>query len=329
MTGERGATAAGAGHPATPAGATGRGRAPRRGARASLWDRLLASDHLAGWLFVSPAVVLIGLFGVAPIAWSFVISFQHNSLDTSGTWAGLANYRRLLHDPVFTASVRRTIEYTVVFVPITLFGSLAVAVALNRRLTGMRFYRTAVFAPVVTSTVATAIMFSWLLDPYFGIVNLFLNKVGLASQSFFQDPGQALWCIVVVTVWGWLGFAVVIYLAALQGIPRELLEAAEIDGATRWRAFWRVQFPLLGPTTLFLVVWLTINALQLFDEIYVITRGGPLDSTTVVVYYLFQQAFSYFDAGYATAIAYVLFIGILALTVVQLLAGRLLVHYRS
>jgi multiple sugar transport system permease protein len=299
------------------------------GTRASRLDRLFASDHLAGWLFVSPAVVFIGLFGVVPIIWALIISFQDNSLVTSGSWIGLKNYRHLLHDPMFAASVRRTIEYTLMFVPLTLFGALAVAVALNRRLHAMRFYRTAVFAPVVTSTVATAIMFSWLLDPYFGIVNILLNKLGLPSQGFFQNPTQALPCMVVVTFWGWLGFAVVIYLAALQGIPRELLEAAEIDGATRWRAFWRVQFPLLGPTTLFLVVWLTINALQLFDEIYVITRGGPLQSTTVVVYYLFQQAFAFFQAGYATAIAYVVFVAILALTVVQLLVGRKLVHYRS
>jgi len=326
----RGATAGDADPEATPTAdvSSPAGAAVSR-SRAGLWDRLVASDHLAGWLFVSPAVVFIALFGVAPIVWSFIISFQQNSLDTGGTWIGLANYRHLLHDPVFAASVRRTIEYTALFVPITLFGALAVAIALNRRLAGMRFYRTAVFAPVVTSTVATAIMFSWLLDPYFGIVNLILNKLGLASQGFFQNPSQALYCIVVVTFWGWLGFAVVIYLAALQGIPRELIEAAEIDGATKWRAFWRVQFPLLGPTTLFLVVWLTINALQLFDEIYVITRGGPLGSKTVVVYYLFQQAFAFFNAGYATAIAYVLFLGILVLTVVQLLLGRRLVHYRS
>jgi len=308
---------------------TGAGREAVSSGRASLRDRFFASDHVAGWLFVSPAVLLIGLFGVAPIIWALIISFQNNSLITGGTWVGLANYRHLLHDPMFAASVRRTVVYTVLFVPITLFGALAVAVALNRRLRGMRFYRTAVFAPVVTSTVATAIMFSWLLDPYFGIVNLVLNKFGVPSQGFFQNPSQALYCIVIVTVWGWLGFAVVIYLAALQGIPRELLEAAEIDGATRWRAFWRVQFPLLGPTTLFLVVWLSINALQLFDEIYVITRGGPLASTTVVVYYLFQQAFAFFQAGYATAIAYVVFLAILVLTVVQLLIGRKLVHYRS
>ncbi len=305
------------------------GQAVAQRARAPLRDRLLGSDHLAGWFFVSPAAIFIGLFGVAPIVWSLIISFQDNSLVTSGTWIGLDNYRRLMHDPMFADSIRRTIVYTALFVPITLFAALAVAVGLNRRLPGMRFYRTAVFAPVVTSTVATAIMFSWLLDPYFGIVNLALNRLGIASQGFFQDPGQALYCIVAVTVWGWLGFAVVVYLAALQGIPRELIEAAEIDGCTRWRSFWRVQFPLLGPTTLFLVVWLTINSLQLFDEIYVITKGGPLSSTTVVVYYLFQQAFAFFQAGYATAIAYVVFVAILVLTVVQLLLGRRLVHYRS
>ncbi len=297
--------------------------------RASLHERLFASDHLAGWLFVSPAVVLIGLFGVAPIVWSVIISFQNNSLVTNGTWVGLANYRRLMHDPLFADSVNRTIVYSALFVPITLFAALAAAVALNRRLVGMRFYRTAVFAPVVTSTVATAIIFNWLLDPYFGIVNAALAKVGLHTQDFFQSPSQALYCVVAMTVWGWLGFAVIIYLAALQGVPRELIEAAHIDGAGRWRSFWRVTFPLLGPTTLFLVIWLTINALQLFDEIYVTTRGGPLRSTTVVVYYLFDQAFSFFEAGYATAIAYVLFLGILLLTVVQLLLGRKFVHYRS
>ena len=201
--------------------------------------------------------------------------------------------------------MRRTIVYTLLFVPITLFGALAVAVALNRRLRGMRFYRTAVFVPVVTSTVATAIMFSWLLDPYFGIVNVVLNKLGFAVAGLLPEPSQALYCIVVMTVWGWLGFAVVIYLAALQGIPRELLEAAEIDGATRWRAFWRVQFPLLGPTTLFLVVWLIDQRAAALRRDLRDHARRPAGSTTVVVYYLYQQAFPFFHAGYATAIAYV------------------------
>ncbi len=299
------------------------------GRRAGRWDRLLSSESASGWLFVSPAVLLIGLFGVTPIVWSVVLSFQSNDLVTPGVWIGFANYEALLKDPVFTASVRRTVVYTLLFVPIVTVAALAIAVALNRAVRGIRFYRTAVFAPVVTSTVATAIIFNWLLDPYLGIVNALLVKLGIPEQGFFQDPSQALYCIVVMTVWGWLGFAVIIYLAALQGVPQELMEAAAIDGATRWRAFRRVQLPLLGPATLFLVIWLSINALQLFDEIYVTTRGGPLGATTVVVYYLYQQAFQLFQAGYATAIAYVLFIGILVLTVVQLLIGRRFVHYRS
>jgi multiple sugar transport system permease protein len=304
-------------------------RKPAVGRRAGRWDRLLNSESTSGWLFVSPAVLIIGLFGVAPIVWSVVLSFQSNDLVTPGTWIGFANYEALFKDPMFAAAVRRTIIYTLLFVPVVTVVALAIAVALDRRLRGMRFYRTAVFAPVVTSTVATAIMFNWLLDPDFGIVNALLVKVGLPAQGFFQSPSQALYCIVVMTVWGWLGFAVIIFLAALQGVPRELMEAAAIDGATRWRAFRRVQLPLLGPATLFLVVWLSINALQLFDEIYVTTRGGPLQATTVVVYYLYVQAFQLFQAGYATAIAYILFLGILALTIVQLLIGRRFVHYRS
>ena len=132
------------------------------------------------------------------------------------------------------------------------------------------------FVPVAVSTVATAIVFNWVFDPTYGIANWLLNEVGIGSQGFFQDPDQALYAIVAMTVWGWIGFDVIIYLAALQGIPHELLEAAAIDGASRWSTFRSVVLPLLGPATLFLVVWSTINALQLFDEIYNTTRGGPL-----------------------------------------------------
>jgi multiple sugar transport system permease protein len=295
-------------------------------ARPSALRRVWWSDNLAGWGFVSPSVLLIGLFGLVPVVWAFVLSFEQNDLTSPGQWVGLANYRKLLHDPQFSNSVRNTILYTLVFVPVSLLGSLLVAAALNRRVRGMTFYRVAVFIPVVTSTVATAIMFNWLLDPDFGLVNVALDKVGIPTQGFFRDPHEALMSIVVMTVWGWLGFGVIIYLAALQGVPGELLEAAAIDGCNRWRAFWRVEVPLLAPATLFLVIWLTINALQLFDEIYVTTKGGPVGSTTVVVYYLYQQAFVFFNGGYASAIAYVLFLAILVVTAIQLTVGRRLSH---
>jgi multiple sugar transport system permease protein len=219
--------------------------------------------------------------------------------------------------------------YTVLFVPLSVAGGLFAAIALNRRVRGIRFYRTAVFVPVVASTIATAIMFIWLFDPTFGLVNWVLGKVGLGPYGFFDSPNGALYSIVGMTIWGWIGFNVIIYLAALQGIPHELVEAAEIDGASRWGLFRNITLPLLGPATLFLVVWSTINALQLFDEVYLATRGGPGTATYVVVFYLFDLAFQQGIAGYAAAIAYVLFIAILILTVVQLLAGKKFVYYSS
>jgi multiple sugar transport system permease protein len=228
---------------------------------------------------------------------------------------------------VFRASVHRTVVYTLLFVPISVGGALAIAVLLNRRIRFSRFYRTAVFVPVATSTVATGIIFNWLLEPTYGVANYLLGGIGLGPYGYFQDPDQAMYSIVAMTVWGWIGFDVIVYLAALQGVPDELVEAAKLDGAGRWAIFRNVVFPLLSPTTLFLVVWSTINALQVFDEIYVTTHGGPLQATTVMVYYLFNQAFELFHGGYAAAIAYVLFLMTLVLSVAQLWIGNRRVHY--
>ena len=297
--------------------------------RPSLLKRLVASDHLAGWAFVTPAVILIGVFALIPIGWSLLLSLQSTNLIAPAHYVGLANYRALTKDPQFRSAIGHTLVYTVLFVPISVGGALAIAVALNRKIRGIRFYRLAVFVPLVTSTVATGIIFLWLLDPTFGLVNYILHLVGLPQQQFLQDPNQALYCIVAMTVWSWLGFDVIIYLAALQGIPQDLLEASEMDGASRWATFRSIVLPLLGPATLFIVVWSTINALQLFDEIYVSTRGGPLGSTTVIVYYLYQQAFQFFNGGYGAAIAYVLFVAILIVTLLQLWIGRRRVYYSS
>jgi multiple sugar transport system permease protein len=291
--------------------------------------RLLRSEHVAGWLFVLPAVVMIGLFGVVPIGWSLLLSFQHNDLLNPPTWVGLDNYRTLADDQVFRDSVRRTLVYTILFVPISVIGALAIAMLLHARIRFSRFYRTAVFVPVATSTVATGVIFNWLLEPTYGVANYLLGEVGLGPYGFFQDPDQALYAIVAMTVWGWLGFDVIIFMAALQGIPTDLIEAAKLDGAGRWATFRRITLPLLSPATLFLIVWSTINALQVFDEIYVTTRGGPLRSTTVLVYYLYDQAFVLFSGGYAAAIAYVLFVATLVFSLVQLWIGRRSVHYSS
>jgi multiple sugar transport system permease protein len=288
--------------------------------------RAVRSDHFVGWAFASPAVVLIVVFGLVPIVWSAILSFQKTNLLNPPQWVGLANYKALPKDPFFTQSMVHSLIYTALFVPLSVAGGLLTAVALNRKIKGVRLYRTAVFVPVVVSTIATGIIFLWVFNPHFGLATWLLSKVGLGPFGFFESPNGALYSLVAMTVWGWIGFDVIVYLAALQGIPHELIEAAQIDGAGAPGVFRNVTLPLLGPVTLFLVVWSTINALQLFDEVFLTTSGGPGTSTYVPVFYLYNLAFLDGIAGYAAAIAYVLFAVILALTVVQLILGRRMVY---
>jgi multiple sugar transport system permease protein len=291
--------------------------------------RLLDSEQFNGWAFVTPGVAVILLFGAVPIVWSAVLSFQKSALVTGGTSTGLANYRQLVHDPVVGEAIQHTLVYTALFVPGTMLAGLLLAVAMNRKIRGITIYRTAAYATMAISTISEAIVFIWLFDPSYGIVNYAFSKVGIAQQQFLNSPSEALYVIVAMTIWGWTGFAVVIYLAALQGVPQTLLEAAAIDGAGPWRAFRKVTLPLLSPASLFLAVWLTINALQLFDEVYLSTQGGPLNATTVLVYYLYDQAFQQFNFGYASAIAYFLFLIILVVTAIQFWVGRRITFYRS
>jgi multiple sugar transport system permease protein len=294
--------------------------------------RAKAAEQVAAWAFVTPGVAVIMLFGVVPIVWSAVMSFQRNNLFSPNTpFVGLANYRQMLHDPIIGQAIAHTVVYTALFVPGTMLAGLFLAVAMNRKLRFISVYRTAAYATMAISTISEALVFIWLFDPSYGIVNYLFNLLGIPQQQFLNSPSEALYVVAIMTIWGWTGFAVVIYLAALQGIPQVLTEAAAIDGAGRWATFRRITLPLLSPASLFLVVWLTINALQLFDEVYLSTQGGPLNATTVLVYYLYQQAFggANFNFGYASAIAYFLFVIIIVVTAIQFRVGRRLVHYRS
>jgi multiple sugar transport system permease protein len=289
-----------------------------------------ASEQAAGWLFVTPGAAIILLFGAVPIVWSAVMSFQRNNLLTGRTpFVGLRNYRLLLHDPIVGQAVQHTLVYTALFVPGTMIVGLFLAVAMNRKIRFISLYRTAAYATMAISTISEAVVFIWLFDPSYGVVNYFLSLLGIPPQQFLNSPSQALSVIVVMTIWGWTGFSVVIYLAALQGVPGELLDAAAVDGAGHWTTFRRVTLPLLSPASFFLAIWLTINAMQLFDEVYLSTAGGPLNATTVLVYYLYEQAFQNFNFGYASAIAYFLFLIILLVTAIQFRVGRRFTYYRS
>jgi multiple sugar transport system permease protein len=289
----------------------------------ALLGRLSRSDTASGWALVSPAAILIGIFGLLPVLMSLQLSFQKSDLLTPETpWVGFDNYKKLAEDPVFVESIKHTIVYTALFVPGTMIVGLFVAAALNRSLRFMSVYRTAAYITMAVSTISQGIIFLWLTDRDYGLVNAALNAVGAPSQPFLASPSQALYVIVAMTIWGWTGFSVIVSLATLQGVPAELHEAAAIDGASALTRFRTITVPLLAPANLFLVVWLTINALQLFDEVYVTTRGGPLRATNVIVFYLWDRAFRQFDAGYAAAMAYALFVVILVITAVQFRLAR-------
>ena len=288
-------------------------RASRRRAR---------GEGATAWAFVSPSVLIILGLSVVPVLWSLLLSFQSNDLVSPSEWVGLANYQALASDPAFRSAVGHTLLYSVLYVPLSVAGGLAIAIMLNWRIRLIGLYRTLVFVPFVVSAAAQGVLFSFVLDPEFGVANSVLHKVGLPAQGFLTDPSQALYLLVAISLWSGTGFCVIVYLAGLQGVPGELVEAARIDGAGRFAVLRHVVLPTLAPVTIFLVLFQTINALQVFDLVFVTTKGGPLGSTTVIVYFIWEKAFKTFTAGYSAAAAYALAVALLVVGVALQLYQR-------
>lgn len=280
-------------------------------------------DTPTAWAFVLPAVVIIVGLAIVPIGWSLVLSFNSADLIAPAEWVGLANYDALLSDPGLRDAIEHTVLYTGLFVPLSIGLGLFLAMALNRQIRLIGVYRTAILAPFIASVAAQGVLFSFIFDERFGVANALLDSAGLPRQGFLGDPDQALLVIVLIGIWGGIGFPLVIFLAALQDVPRELIDAASVDGARRGGILRHVILPQLLPVTIFLAVWQTLLSLQLFDLVYATTRGGPLDSTAVVVYYIYNQAFELFNAGYAAAIAFIVALFLLVLVGAQLLYSRL------
>ncbi|MFE2378483.1 carbohydrate ABC transporter permease [Streptomyces sp. NPDC059398] len=271
------------------------------------------SESATAWAFISPAVLIILGLSVVPVIWSVLLSFQADDLVTPSRWVGLDNYRALTKDPHFSQAVWNTLEYTVLYVPLSMLLGLVLALVLNQRIRLVGLYRTLIFVPFVISATAQGVLFSFILDPQFGVANSLLHSIGVSPQGFLTDPGQALLVLVVISLWSGTGFCVVVYLAALQDVPQSLIEAARLDGAGRLQLLRHVVLPTLTPVNVFLLLWQTINALQVFDLVYVTTKGGPLGSTTVIVYFIWEQAFKNFTAGYGAAAAYVLALALLVI----------------
>jgi multiple sugar transport system permease protein len=312
-----------ASHPLSPAPtvppAVARGR---RAARRRRELRRVAT----GLLFISPWLVGVLAFYVYPFFASLYYSFRSTTVLRPGRFVGLDNYRQLAQDPLFWTSLGNTLYYLAASIIVGTIGALGLAMLLNQRIRGMTFYRIVFYLPTIVPLVAVSVIWIWILHPEYGIVNYALDELGLPRVGWFSDPNWAMPGLVIVSLWG-LGNAMLIYLAGLQDIPTELLEAASLDGASPWRRVRDVTIPLLTPVILFNVVIALIGGFQYFVEPYVITQGGPADATLTYSLYLYQTAFEYFKMGYASAMAWILFLLIMVVTLLLLRSSRRWVFY--
>ncbi len=272
-----------------------------------------------GWLlfFLLPGLGGLLIFIVLPILASLLLTLFDWDLLTPPEFVGAANYLRLWHDPEFWAALRHTLTFIAGYLPLVLVAGLGAALALDAPLRGIGFIRTSFFLPVVSSWVAVALLWSWLFNPRYGLVNYLLSLVGITGPGWLYDPQWAMFAITLTSVWKDLGFVMVIFLAGLQSIPHDYHEAASLDGAGTWGRFRYITLPLLGPTTFFVTIILLINSFQVFDQVWVMTEGGPAGATTVLVERVVRHAFAYGEMGYAATISWAIFAMIFVVTVIQ------------
>jgi len=270
--------------------------------------------------FIAPNFIGFAVFTLGPIVFAFGLAFMHWDGSNPMQFAGLDNFWRLFSDDAFIAAFWNTIIYAVFSVPLTLAAALGLAVLLNQKIPGRNFFRAAMFFPYVASLVAVAVVWNMLFNPAMGPVNMILYMLGVDARHLPGWAADRHWAMVTVILFGaWksMGYYMVIYLAGLQGISPELYEAANLDGATGWQKFWHITVPQLAPATFFVSVMLTIQSFKVFDQIFMITQGGPGTSTLVLVYHIYNEAFVSWDLGYSSMVALVLFFLVLAVTLIQ------------
>lgn len=285
-------------------------------------------DFITAVLFLLPSLLVFGVFTHFGLVYNLYISLMNWRFGgTANWWVGLENYSRFFSSNAFAVVFRNTVYYSIVTVIVALILGLVLALLLNRPLHGRALARTILFAPYVTTLSAAAMLWLWLYEPSFGLVNIILGWVGITGPNWMRSVQWAMPGLIIMNVWRTAGYNMVIYLAGLQSIPVEVVEAATIDGANSWQIFWRITLPLLSPTTFFLIVTGIIASFKVFTAVAVMTQGGPLDSTQVFTFYIFQQGFMFFRAGYAAAVSTVFFVLLLILTLVQLRLQRRWVHY--
>ena len=297
-------------------------------------NRKKIREATSGYAFASPWLVGFMVFTLGPMLFSFFLSFTDwnllKKLDDIRV-IGFVNYSRIFsYDPRFWTSLKNTVFYTVFAVPLGIIGALLLAMLLNQKVKGIAFFRTVFYLPSVVSGVATAVLWMWVFNPQFGIVNSFLHWLGIEGPPWLSDPGWSKPTLIIMSLWG-LGGSMLIYLAGLQNIPDRLYEVADLDGANQFQKFWHVTIPSLTPTIFFNLIISIIGSFQVFTTVYIISdgRGGPQDSTLFYVLYLYKKAFHEYEMGYASALAWILFVIILFFTLLIMKSSALWVYYEG
>jgi multiple sugar transport system permease protein len=291
------------------------------------WWYAFRRGRWLGYIYGGPVIVAFLIFNLYPMALGLYLSFTSWDILRPPKFIGLQNWATLLQDDLLLRAVLQTLYYAVASVTGATAVSLALALLLNQRLRTIGFYRTFFFLPAVTSLVAIAMVWRWIYNTEFGVLNAFLGSLGINPINWLGDPILAMPAVILMSIWRSAGFNTVLFLAGLQGVPQEYYEAAEIDGASRWDRFLHVTLPLISPTTFFVIVNGLIGSWQVFDQVYILTRGGPLLSTVTVVYLIYSNGFEWYKTGYASAMAYALFLIIIGLTAVQFILQKRWVFY--
>jgi multiple sugar transport system permease protein len=314
--------------------ATQAAAAPAAATRRRRWSPQARREAMWAYAFLGPSFFFLFVLVLFPILFAFWISLHDWSLiPRDFPLIGLKNYVEALADPLTIKSLKNTVVYTIGAVPVSMALSLILALIMNQeRLPFRTGFRTSYFIPVITSWVAVSFVWVWMFEPRYGLVNSFLSLFGITGIKWLASPVWALPAIMIVAIWKGLGYNMVIFLAGLQGIPRELHEAAKIDGADRWQGFWHITFPLLNPTIVFITVTAVIGSLQVFTPAVIMTTvqgeaGGPINSTRVMVYHIYSTAFRYNRLGYGAALAFLLFALILIIALVQMRVTQREVEY--
>jgi multiple sugar transport system permease protein len=296
-------------------------------ARGRPTNPLLRSERRWAVFFLTPSLVGFLAFTAIPVVASLGLSFVEWNLIRTPEFVGLDNYARALHDPMFWRVLKNTAVYTVGTVPTSMALSLALALALNQKIRGVTLFRGLYYLPVVAPMVAVTMVWRWLYNSNFGIINYLLSLVNVPAIPWLTSTRWAMPSVIIMSIWKGLGAGMVLYLAGLQGIPQHLYDAAAVDGANAWQRFRHVTLPMLATTTFFVMVTSIISSFQVFGQVYVLTRGGPANATATMVYYIFQNAFQSFRMGYASALSWLLFAVIFVFTLIQFGSQRERVYY--